>query len=200
MKLISYINQNIPYWSVIKGDHACDDRNLLHSSLMKKPDFLDPRENALRKAFLQNAKGRKWLCDYFENKSFGLVELEKSDLENVLSVWKELPLLEIAKQYKKAYALGGSVSYKKLEKPEAAVLDVKRRKQVLVKTSTSGLDWLINPEESFDYHRTIWLKRRKDNKYQIIDGTHRTLATTWHYLLDKKTMPQHPWYAIVCVD
>jgi len=53
LKIITEINQNIPFWSVIKGDHACTDyKKILGEDLIKKPDFLDPRENALRKTYL----------------------------------------------------------------------------------------------------------------------------------------------------
>lgn len=197
MKLITPINQHIPVWSVIKGDHACTDHSkLLHESLIKTPDFTDPRENALRLAFLKETNGRRWVHDAIENRSFALVELERKDVEEALTVWENVPLLDVAKEYKKAYREKRGINFKKIKKEEYQVVAVRRRQTVL--EPVKGIDWLTNYEESYDYHRTIWVKKRFTDRYQIIDGTHRALATTWRYLLNKGQMPKS-WYAIMCV-
>lgn len=199
MKIITEINQNIPFWSVIKGDHACTDyKKVLGEDLIKKPDFLDPRENAIRKAYLSETKGRKWLYDYLEGKSFALVEIERSDLDNLYSVWKDYPIMDIVKEYPTALKEKRGYTLKDLKRGEEQVIDVNRRRRNL--PVVSGIDWLKDYDETLDYHRGIWVKQRsKDGKFLLVDGTHRTLATIWHYILRKDKMPK-VWYAIMCVE
>lgn len=198
MKILTTINQNIPIWAVIKGDQACvDSKNYLQESLLKTPDFMDPRENALRKAYLRDTPGRRWVHNYLDGASFALVSLDRSDIESVLTVWKDVPLMELAKQYEKAYKKNKGFSFKRVEKAENQVIDVHRRKQPL--PVPGGTSWLTEYDESMDYHRGIWMKRRSDSKFQIIDGTHRALATAWRYLLGKDRMPS-VWYAIMRVE
>lgn len=201
MKIISEINQNIPYWSVIKGDHACTDyKKTLSENLVKNPNFLDPRENALRKTYLSETKGRKWLHNFLENKSFALVEIEREDLDNLFSVWKNYPIMDIAKEYPKAFAEQRGYTYKKITRGEEQVIDVARRRRELPVVS-ADISWIKNYDETLDYHRAIWMKQRaQDGKYLLIDGTHRTLATIWQYVLEKNEFPKTPWYAIMCVE
>lgn len=193
MKTIELINQHIPIWSVLKGDHACGDiANYLSTKLITNPDFLDPKQNSLRSEYLKSTRGRRWLYDYLADRSFAVVQLERTDVENALCVWKDVPLVDVAKQFQQAYQEQRSFSYKDIEKPWDCVRDVKHRQRVL-KTPEQG--WLTSPDDDLDYHRTIWMRRRKDQKLQVIDGTHRSLATVWRYLLDKDKMPK-TWFAI----
>lgn len=190
MKLIQHINQNIPIWSVLKGDHACGDlEGYLNPKLITHPDFLDKKENALRAEYLRSTKGRNWLFQYLHEKSFALVEIEEKDVREALTVWKNLPLLDIAKEYKSAYALKEGFEFKKVKKSRQAVCDVYMRRKELP-TLESPVEWLTSFDQEYDYHRSIWMKRATDGKLQLIDGTHRTLATVWKYLLDEGKMPK----------
>ncbi len=42
--------------------------------------------------------------------------------------------------------------------------------------------WLEDPDEKFDFHRTIW--QRDGDGLKIVDGTHRMLAVAWHRLVN----------------
>jgi len=193
MKILQPINQNIPVWAVIKGDHACGDlESYLSPKLITTPDFLNAKQNALRLEYLKNTKGRRWLYDLLVGQSFAEMEIERSDIENVLCVWKDVPMIEVAKQFKEAYEEKRSFKYKEIEKPWECVKDVKRRQRQLPSVDAG---WITDFNEEYDYHRSIWTMN-KDQKLQVIDGTHRTLATTWRYLLDKNRMPK-TWKGIV---
>lgn len=194
MKFVSYINQNIPIWCVLKGDHACTDgSSYLNKKLIEKPNFMDARENALRLSFLEQTNERKWLYDLLKNGSFALMRIEKEDVENVITVWDKLPLNDLAKQYKKAYFKKQGFKYKTISRTKDSVIDICNRKKDL---EYFGPSYLLSSDKNDDYHRTIWMKR-KDDKYQIVDGTHRCLATYWKYVLDRKAFPVDWWYAIV---
>jgi hypothetical protein len=193
MKIIQLINQNIPIWAVIKGDHSCTDiDHYLSSELIEKPNFMDSKANRLRRDYLRHTTGRNWVADYLEDKSFALVELEKEDIEKVLTVWEDTNLFEITKKYKAAHRRGTGFRYQSVYKPKRAIKEVFERQKFI--PSTFDQDWLTTFDKRYDYHRAIWIKNR-NGTYQIIDGTHRTIATTWKYLLDLKRMPK--WYAIM---
>jgi len=196
MEIINYINQNIPIWCILKGDHACQDvEKFLSASIIKSPNFIDNKENELRKIFLKETKNRKWLFDFIENKSFALVKLEKKDIVNVLSVWNNVPLYRLAKEYKRAFLNNKKVKIKGVVKDKGSVREVNRRMKTLPSVSLDT-NWMIDFNPSIDYHRCIWMKR-KDGQYQIVDGTHRTVATIWKYFLKNKKTKMPPWYAIM---
>lgn len=195
MKIVQLVNQNIPIWSVLKGDHACTDLSLyLNDKLISSPDFLNPKENLLRSDYLKATKGRRWLYDYLYEKSFALIELEETDIKEAFTVWKNTSVLDIANQYKTAQENNTGFEFKEVKKTRQMVLEVSQRKKTLPLVETNNLSWMTEFNQDFDYQRTIWMKTR-EGKLTIVDGTHRVVATTWKYYLDKGKMPNKKWCA-----
>lgn len=193
MKIIQLINQNLPIWSVIKGDHACSDaKNFLGPKLLSEPDLLCRKENALRLEYLKNTHGRRWLHDLLANQSFALVQLQPSDLEKAITVWDSLPIMKLARKYRKAYSSNTGFAVGDVEKSKKDVIDLHNRK---VEIPHMKRPMIVNPTLWADYHRTIWMIQ-KDGTPKIVDGTHRVLATAWKYTLEEKAFPEK-WYGIM---
>ena len=47
------------------------------------------------------------------------------------------------------------------------------------------------PADPADFHRTLWLQQ--GGAYHILDGTHRLVATAWHYILDQPSSAPLPF-------
>lgn len=214
MKKITYINQHIPVWAVIKQDHAIEGNikdYIKRDKLIDNPDFSSPFENAIRENILKNTKGRRWLWEWLcvDNPSFYLAEIEKKDWQSVHTVFGDkIKLMEIVEDY--VYS-EKSKDKKFLEYP--AVFDDKRHRKLvfgdldkvneLRKTKKAKLDpkkditnQILSTDKSYDFHRTIWIKSRNKNTLTIVDGTHRNISLAWDYVKLGKEY-KNPIYAIV---
>jgi hypothetical protein len=200
MKIIQTINQNIPIWSILCGDHALRGVvNLISPKLLKEPDFLNPLENSLRYEVFKSK--RKWMATLFgEQPSFGLVRFTCKELITFDTCFDHINFFEFVKKYDKAYKAknGFSIERKKHFKEdfikskedvirEHALMKKLERKAIHV-SPQKVLNSSIQNEKSLSIALNRGLIIKKDmGRYEVIDGTHRLVAYVWSRWVHKQT-------------
>ena len=188
MKVISYINQHFPIWSMLDGDHALKNKiNLINPKLIKTPDLLSPIENNLRYEVFKTQ--RNWIVEKMGDRvSFALIKFSYKDLRDFQTCFKDISIREYANEYSRAFRDGDEFKIGTLTKSYNDIDDqmwfVKKvKKQYFNVCSEEVLDpECSNDSLSYALNRSIIMK--DSGKYYILDGTHRLTA---YYLAAKQS-------------
>lgn len=188
MKVMQLINQNIPIWSLLCGDHAvANDIKMLNPKLLEEPDFLSALENQLRLDVFKHK--RDWIYAYMKDKaSFGVVQFEIAEIEDMNTCFSEISMKKFVDEYENAINNNTGFTFNRkytraIEKDLGSVKGVKELSLTLEKAFTGK----ITPEDvcNLDIRNEVdlfvaanrgWVTKGKDGKLKIIDGTHRLLA------------------------
>jgi len=191
MKILKLINQNIPIWSVICGDHALKSIiDNINPKLLNKPNFLDPLENRLRLEVFKEKRG--WIYDKIKDTgSFALVNFQTEELDNFDTCFTGISFKILRDKYatERSFKIKRSDYFKSdFIRSKESVLEVaKGRVNALYEDYFHFTDEPIKQKEILDIsirnesscylatNRTL-LMNSKDNKIVIMDGTHRLLA------------------------
>lgn len=191
MKIIKLINNNIPIWSMLDGDHALKPSiQKLNQDLILKPNFLDPLENRLRLETFKDK--RNWIYNEMKGQaSFAIAKFSLKELESFNTCFSEITFKNFRDHYINN-PKGFSINRKyrpKLEKPDYAVKYVceeltnklKTDYKKVAKSRIDILDKIDNPYYTNSNNLFVAANRgliikRKSGSYEILDATHRLLA------------------------
>jgi hypothetical protein len=121
MEVVAYINQNLPIWSILCGDHALvEEVKLINENLIKNPKLESTLENKLRHSIFKHK--RAFIDETIKNTaSFALVSLSFEELmdENLVQTC----FTEISfKRFAVSFKTGGKKKY-----AVAAIIEMKER-------------------------------------------------------------------------
>jgi hypothetical protein len=192
MEVVAYINQNLPIWSILCGDHALvEEVKLINENLIKNPKLESTLENKLRHSIFKHK--RAFIDETIKNTaSFALVSLSFEELmdENLVQTcFTEISFKRFAEEHWKAGLVNQGFSIARKTRP-----DWGKSKEDVAKIFSMGdsleksfkkeqvtekmiLDTKIGNIENIHVaaNRGMWCKRRS-GKIDVLDGTHRTLA------------------------
>jgi len=190
MKVIQPINQNIPIWSILCGDHALvEEVKLINEKLLTEPKFESSLENTLRYEVFKSK--RDWIETAIDrHASFCLVEYtfeELMDEKVVQTCFSEISLKRFAEEYWKSGHVdqGFSIQRKYKDSITKSAEDVKKIWELGNKIASENItvqpDHVLNTKSQNQTNLTIALNRgffnmKKDNKVYLQDGTHRVSA------------------------
>jgi hypothetical protein len=193
MKIVSLINQNIPIWSMLCGDHALRSViDTINPKLLKNPDFLSPLENQLRLEVFKDK--REWIYEKMKDRaSFALVQVSLDELLEYNTCFTGVSFKNFVNKYRRASKQKSGFSIKR---PRHKTDLTKKKSSVEQVASTlvnklnehatnrigelSHLDVLDtnqkNEEDIFLASNRGFLMKSKDGSTTIMDGTHRLTA------------------------
>lgn len=208
MKIIRLINQNIPIWSMLNGDHALKKSILkINPKLIKNPNFLDKLENKLRQEVFN--RDRKWIVDNFgENPSFAIVEFSFNELMKFYTCFQGISFQSFVDEHIKSMS---NSKHKFLIEKDGISLDKSKsyikymktfKDKVLKSIKTINLNDIDNIKKLNDLN--LWLAvnrgiliKNRDGKIKIIDATHRLTSYALLKKENKKNIP-NKLYAFYC--
>jgi hypothetical protein len=180
MRIVSFINQHLPIWSMLDGDHALKQKtNLINPKLIENPDFLSPVENGLRFEIFKTQ--RNWIAKKMGDRvSFALIKFSYTDLRDFYTCFKDITFKQYANEYSRSYRDGDYFKIGELTKSDNDVDDqMSLVKKVKNDYFTVYADDVLNHEcnnktLAYAMNRSIIMKN--DGKYYVLDGTHRLTA------------------------
>lgn len=206
MKIIKLINQHIPIWSMLCGDHALKAVvNNINPKLLSDPNFLNPLENKLRLDLFRDR--REWIWSSMkDNVAFGLVELDIEELMTFKTCFTNVSFKEFAEEYQKANKKGKGFIIKRprhstdLEKTKEGVEQVCKDLASKIETDFSKIQKLkakdvLNPmlnNENNIYlasNRGLIMKSKGSSNITIMDATHRLTAYAVSKMNKKSPLP-----------
>jgi|APSaa5957512622_1039677.scaffolds.fasta_scaffold09206_3 hypothetical protein len=185
------INQNIPIWSFLCGDHGLAAATAtLDDKLLSDPNFLDPAENQTRLDAFKTDRAYI-LPDADSFTSFSVIQLSPEELRGALSPFTNVNFGDFADHYSAAGAdehgfsipradrddlTKGAADVLKSRELEAAIAQATQNRPAV--TLDQVTDSTLRNEDNLDIalHRGM-VMRRKDGQLQVMDGSHR--LTSW---------------------
>lgn len=206
MKTLKLINQHIPIWSMLCGDHALKEVvNNINSKLLTEPNFLSPLENKLRLDVFRDR--REWIWTSMkDNVAFALVEFDIDELMTFKTCFTGVSFKDFAEEYHKANKKGKGFIIKRprhstdLEKTKEGVEQVCKNLAPKLETDFSKIQKLkakdvLNPmfnNENNIYlasNRGLIMKSKSSNNIIIMDATHRLTAYAVSKMNKKSLLP-----------
>lgn len=206
MKTIRLINQHIPIWSMLCGDHALKAVvNNINPKLLSEPNFLNPLENKLRLDIFRDR--RDWIWNSMkDNVAFALVEIDIDELMTFRTCFTGVSFKEFAEEYNKANKKGKGFVIKRprhssdLDKSKEAVEHVCKELASKIETDFSKIEKLkakdiLNPmlnNENNIYlasNRGLIMKSKGSDSITIMDATHRLTAYAVSKMNKKSALP-----------
>jgi hypothetical protein len=195
VKVIKVINQNIPIWSFLCGDHALIQRSkLISPKLLDDPDFLSPIENRLRYEIFKSKRG--YILDELEmSTSFSVVKLSEKDFADIESPFSHVSFDKFIRKYDRAYSFRKGFRIRRrrwfkndVTKKRESVKSLRDMGEKIKKACLSHppisfvdvLDTRIRNEEDIviALNRGMIVKK-PSGKLKIVDGTHRIGSWYW---------------------
>lgn len=187
MKIVQLINQNIPIWSILCGDHALKECiNLVDSRLLKQPNFLDPLENKLRFELFKSK--RVWIQETMQNASFALVQFSLEELFTYNTCFTDVSFKKFSKKYQKSHTNktgflikrprhSSDLAKSKEDVKHLMVLATKMETSFVKETTVADV---LNPQVKNEDNIFLAANRgflmQTSNNIIIMDGTHRLTA------------------------
>jgi len=206
MKIIKLINQHIPIWSMLCGDHALKAVvENINPKLLSDPNFLNPLENKLRLDVFRDR--REWIWNSMkDNVAFALVELDIEELMTFKTCFTNVSFKEFAEEYQKACKKGKGFIIKRprhntdLEKSKENVEHVCKELTTKIENDFSKIQKIkakdvLNPmlnNENNIYlasNRGLVMKSKSSNNVTIMDATHRLTAYAVSKMNKKSCLP-----------
>lgn len=204
MKVLKLINQNIPIWAILCGDHAL--KNIvdnINPVLLEKPNFLNPLENRLRLEIFKEKRG--WIYDKIKDTgSFALVKFKTDELNNFDTCFTGISFKQLRDKYSSEKSFSIKREYKSdFVRSKESVLEItKGRIEALSSDYFNRFDEKISQKQVLDISKRnenscflasnrALLMNSKDNKIIIMDGTHRLLAYSIALTKKKIDLPTH---------
>lgn len=192
MKIVSYINQHFPIWSMLNGDHVSKNKiDLINPKLIKSPDFLNPIENNLRYNVFKAQ--HNYIAEKMDDRvSFALIKFSCTELRDFYTCFQNITIKEYAKEYNRAFCEG---DYFKIGEITKSYNDIDNQMWLTNKVKrdyfTVYYDDVLNTGcdnniLSYAINRSIIMK--SDGKYFVLDGTDRLTA----YCMAAKQNEQMP--------
>lgn len=206
MKTLKLINQHIPIWSMLCGDHALKEVvNNINSKLLTEPNFLSPLENKLRLDIFRDR--REWIWTSMkDNVAFALVEFDIDELMTFKTCFTGVSFKDFVEEYYKANKKGKGFIIKRprhstdLEKSKESVEHVCKELASKIETDFSKIEKLkakdvLNPmlnNENNIYlasNRGLIMKSKGSDIFTIMDATHRLTAYAVSKMNKKSPLP-----------
>jgi hypothetical protein len=194
MKIVQLINQNIPIWSILSGDHAlAGDIDKINPRLLKTPDFLNALENKLRLEVFKERRG--WIYDTMKDQaSFALVKIDMDELLTYKTCFTGVSFQQFVDEYQRAYKKGKGFVIKRprhetdLDKDKAGVLNVADELANKIEIAFNKSSYKLKPEDVLNpvyrnedniytaANRGFVMRPKHGGALKILDGTHRLTA------------------------
>jgi len=194
MKILKLINQHIPIWSMLCGDHALKVVvNNINPKLLSEPNFLDPLENKLRLDIFRDR--REWIwASMKDNVAFALVEIDIEELMTFHTCFSKVSFKEFVEEYAKAHKKGKGFIIKRprhgsdLEKGKESVEYVCKELATKIEDAYSKMTFVLKPKNVLDPYftnekniyvasnRSLIMKCKDTSNIRIMDATHRLTA------------------------
>lgn len=203
MKIVGYINQNLPIWSMLCGDHALKNQiKLINSNLLEKPNFLSLIENSLRSEIFKSK--RNWIYKKIgPTPSFALIEFTLDDLSKMQTCFADVSFSDYVNQYDKSFYTRVPFKIKKLSK---TIEDVEEQYMLMAKLERKYFPVksqdIVNSNHQNSVDISVALNRslifKEEGKFKILDGTHRLTAYYWSKMLQSNTDLPDKLFAFYC--
>ena len=212
MRFIAPINQHIPVWSILCGDHALTQAvTKINPSLITKPDISSPLENRLRYEVFKHK--RSWIEDTMKGgfASFHIVSFtfeELMDDKQFQTCFSQVSFKRFAEEYWKGALTSTGFSIKRTEDKEPiqkTAADVDKILKMAEKLSKDYQSFLLSHENGYGYvcdlninsqdslvaatNRGFLLRKQDSQRVLIYDGTHRLTAYAVGKLMKMKGLP-----------
>lgn len=203
MNVIRFINQNVPIWSMLAGDHALSKIvHKINPALIDSPSFHSNLDNQLRLDVFKSE--RQWILKIIGSyPSFSIVRFTHAELMLFDTCFKDISYKEFLRTHVKCMYYEKSSSM--LGKPPEYLDKMKRMKISMLRASKLSNVTHNDVDNYTITNNNIWLAanrsilvKRKNGKIMILDGTHRLMC--YGLLVDDgANIPKH-LYGFYCEE